>query len=109
MRWPRKSAPGKSSGKKLRWWHAIIIDQDTNICHDGYTQLLAIVKGQREAMCWIARANDFHFSEGQLERTPQGYQVITRQMDTVESAQLTVPFTIIDDEDLPEHLRGHQS
>jgi hypothetical protein len=72
------------SGKKLHWYHAIIVDQDTDICHEGFTQLLAIVKGQQGMMCWIARANDFHFSEGSLEDTPQGPMVLIRKMDTVE-------------------------
>jgi hypothetical protein len=94
-----------TTGKKLRWYHAIIVDEHTNVCHEGLTQLLAIVKAAQGKMCWIARADDFHFSEAHLERTAQGYRLVTRKMDTVESIPLTVPFTIIADEDLPEHLR----
>jgi hypothetical protein len=93
------------SGKKPRWYNAIIVDQDTNICHEGYTQLLAIIKAEQGAMCWIARANDFHFSEGTLHHTPQGPMVLTRKMDTVEINPLTMPYETIDAEDLPEHLR----
>jgi hypothetical protein len=93
------------SGKKRRWYHAIIVDQETNICHEGLSQLLAIVKAGQGQMCWIARANDFHFSEASLEYTAQGYQVVTRKMDTVETMPLTMPFKIIDPNDVPEHLR----
>jgi hypothetical protein len=93
------------AGKKRRWYHAIIVDQKTNVCHEGLMQLLAIVKGQRGTMCWIARADDFHFSESELEHTAQGYQVITRKMDTVESTPLTMPFRIIEDKDVPAHLQ----
>jgi hypothetical protein len=93
------------SGKKRRWYHAIIVDQETNICHDGLTRLLAIVKAEQGQMCWIARANDFHFSAVSLEDTVQRYQVVTRKMDTVETSPLTMPFKIIDRNDLPEHLR----
>lgn len=95
------------SGKKRRWYQAIIIDQDTNICHDGLMQLLAIVQAQRGEMCWIAMADDFHFSEVRRERTAQGDQLITRKMDTVETnpLPLNMPVTIIDPHDLPEHLR----
>jgi hypothetical protein len=91
--------------KKPRWYQAIIMDQHTHICHEGLTQLLAIVEGQRGQMCWIARADDFHFSEGRLERTGQGYQVVMRKMDTVHTLQLNMPFKIIGPDDLPEHLR----
>src|SRR5215510_1757652 len=38
-------------------YHAIIVDADTDICHDGLSQLLSMVKAERGAMCWIARAN----------------------------------------------------
>jgi hypothetical protein len=93
------------TGKKRRWYDAIIVDQHTDVCHDGLGQLLVIAKAQRGRMCWIARAEDFHFSESELDRTTYGYQVITRKMDTVESSPLTLPFKIIDPEDLPEHLR----
>jgi hypothetical protein len=93
------------AGKKRRWWHAIIVDQHTNVCHEGLGQLLAIVKAGRGQMCWIARADDFHFSESELERTAQGYQVITRMMDTVQTNPLNMPFKIVDSDDLPEHLR----
>jgi hypothetical protein len=91
--------------KKPRWYHAIIVDKDTNICHEGLTRLLAILKAQRGQMCWIARADDFHFSEGELERTPTGYNVITRKMDTVKINPLNERFIVIDANDLPEHLR----
>jgi hypothetical protein len=90
------------AGKKRRWYHAIIVDQHTNICHESLTQLLAIVKVEQGQMCWVARADDFHFSEAELERTAQGYQVITRKMDRVETTPLNMPFTIIDPNDLPE-------
>jgi hypothetical protein len=69
------------AGKKLRWYHAIIVDAHTNICHEGLTRLLAIVKAEQGQMCWVARADDFHFSESELDRTAQGYQVITRKQD----------------------------
>jgi hypothetical protein len=102
-----KDAMGREvkAHKKPRWYHAIIVDQHTNICHEGLTQLLAIVRAQRGQMCWIARADDFHFSESTLERTAQGYQVVTRKMDTVETSPLNMPFKVIDSNDLPEHLR----
>jgi hypothetical protein len=90
--------------KKPRWYHAIIVDAHTNICHEGLRRLLAIVKAERGEMCWIARADDFHFSEGELERTAQGYQVITRKMDRVETTPLNMPFQVVDPDDLPEHL-----
>jgi hypothetical protein len=93
------------AGKKLRWYHSIIVEAHTNVCHEGLMQLLAIVKAERGQNCWIARADDFHFSQAELERTPQGYQVITRKMDTVKTDQLNMPFQVIDPEDLPEHLR----
>jgi len=35
------------TGKKLRWYHAIIVDQHTNIYHDGLMKLLAIVQGRQ--------------------------------------------------------------
>jgi hypothetical protein len=91
--------------KKLRWYHAIIVDQHTNVCHEGLRQLLAIAKAEQGRMCWIARADDFHFSEGELERTAQGYQVITRKMDSVETIPLSIPFEVIGPDDLPKHLR----
>jgi hypothetical protein len=93
------------AGKKRRWWHAIIVDRDTNVCHEGLGQLLAIVQAGQGRMCWIARADDFHFSEAELERTAHGYEVISRKMDTVESGPLNIPFIIVDPNDLPEHLR----
>jgi hypothetical protein len=93
------------AGKKRRWWHAIIVDQDTNVCHEGVGQLLAIVQEGKGQICWIARADDFHFSEAELERTAHGDEVVTRKMDTVESGPLTMPFIIMDPNNLPEHLR----
>ena len=63
------------------------------------------VQGQQGQMCWVARTDDLHFSEAHLERTPEGSKVILRKMDTVESFPLTLPFTIVDDNDMPEHLR----
>jgi hypothetical protein len=80
------------AGKKQRWWHAIIVDQHTNVCHEGLTQLLMIVQAQRGQMCWIARADDFHFSESEVEPTAHGYEVITRKMDTVKTSPLNMPF-----------------
>jgi hypothetical protein len=91
--------------KKPRWYHAIIVDQHTNICHEGFTQLLAIVKAQRGRMCWIARADDFHFSAGELETTAQGYNIVLRKMDAVEDYPYAGPIAIIDPDDLPPHLR----
>jgi hypothetical protein len=96
-------------GKKRQWWNAIIVDEKTDICHDGLTKLLEITKAEQGAMCWIARADDFHFSAASLEHTPQGPVVLTREMDTVRSDPLTLPYTIIPQEDLPEHLRDKQS
>jgi hypothetical protein len=93
------------AGKKRRWWHAIIVEQDTDVCHEGLGQLLAIAKAGQGRMCWIARADDFHFSEVVLERTAHGYQVITREMDRVQTSPLSMPFMIVDPHDLPEHLR----
>lgn len=93
------------AGKRRRWYGAIIVDRHTNICHEGLMILLAIVRAQRGRRCWVARANDFHFSAARLERTAQGHQLIMRKMDRVKSAPLPLPFTIIADEDLPAHLR----
>ena len=76
------------AGKKRRWFHAIIVDQLTNICHDGLSQLLAIVKAEQGQMCWIARADDFHFSDARRERTAHGYQLVTRTMDRVETTPI---------------------
>jgi len=76
--------------KKPRWYQAIIVDQHTNICHEGLTQLLAIVEAQQGQMCWIARADDFHFSEASIERTEQGYQFVQRKMDTVKISPLNI-------------------
>jgi hypothetical protein len=93
------------ASKKRRWYHAIIVDRHTNICHEGLRQLLTIVKAEQGQMCWIARADDFHFSASELERTPTGYNVVTRKMDTDETTPLTMPFEVVDPDDLPEHLR----
>jgi hypothetical protein len=93
------------AGKKRRWWHAIIVDQDTDVCHEGLRRLLAIIQAGKGQMCWIARADDFHFSEAELERTAHGDEVITRKMDTVQTSPLTMPFKIMDPNELPEHLR----
>ena len=91
------------AGKKRRWYHAIMADQHTHVCHEGLGQLLAIVKAERGQMCWIARADDFHFSEAELD----GDRVITRKMDTVEVTPLPPGLTImrVDPDDLPAHLR----
>jgi hypothetical protein len=93
--------------KKPRWYNAIIVDQQTNICHDGLGCLLAIVKAEQGQMCWVARADDFHFSAASPERTGQGYQLVTRKMDRVETTPLplNIPARVIDADDLPEHLR----
>jgi hypothetical protein len=93
------------AGKKPRWYHAIMVDQHTNICYEGLGQLLAIVKAGQGLMCWVARADDFHFSASELERTPTRYNVVTRKMDSVETTPLDMPFEVIDPDDLPEHLR----
>jgi hypothetical protein len=93
------------AGKKRRWYQAIIVDQETNICHEGLPQLLAIVQAEQGQMCWIARADDFHFSEASIERTAQGYQFVQRKMDTVKVSPLNMPVKIIDSDELPEHLR----
>lgn len=58
-------------GRQLRWHHAVIVDATTQVCHEGLMKVLAIVQAQQEQMCWIARADDFHFSEGSLEDTPR--------------------------------------
>jgi hypothetical protein len=94
------------TGKKRRWYHAIMVDQQTNTCHDGLTHLLAIVKRQQGAMYWIARADDFHFSAAQREPMAQGYQLITRTMDRVETTPIppNMPTRVIDPDDLPTHL-----
>jgi hypothetical protein len=92
------------AGKKHRWYNAILVDQN-NICHEGLTTLLAITKAEQGAMHWVARADDFHFSEGEMIDTPQGPMVVLRKMDTVDIVPLTLPTEIIDDEDLPPHLR----
>jgi hypothetical protein len=89
------------TGQKRRWFNAIIVDEHTDTCHDGLMQLVEIVQGQRGQRCWIARADDFHFSAAHLERTAQGYELVTRKMDTVE----IIPLTIIDASDWPEHRR----
>ena len=86
------------AGKQGGWFQAIVVDQRTNVCHDGLMQLRAIVKERQGQMCWIARADDFHFSAAHLERTAEGYQLVTRKMDTVK----IVPLTIIAADDLPE-------
>jgi hypothetical protein len=93
------------AGKKRRWWHAIIVDGETNVCHEGLGQLLAIVQAGQGRMCWVARADDFHFSEDELEATAHGYAVITRKMDVVQTSPLTIPFRVVDPDDLPAHLR----
>jgi hypothetical protein len=68
-------------------------------------QLLALVKAEQGQMCWVARADDVHFSDAMLEHTAQGYQVVTPKMDRVETAPLKEPFQVIDPNDLPAHLR----
>ena len=78
------------AGKKRQWYHAIIVDRQTNICHEGLLTLRAIVQQQRGQMLWIARADDFHFSEVRMVRGEQGYELITRKMDTVESMPIEV-------------------
>jgi hypothetical protein len=93
------------AAKKLRWYHAIIVDRHTDICHEGLMKLVGIVRAQQGQRCWVARADDFHFSAARHERTAQGFEVITRKMDMVESTPLTLPFTSIDNRNLPEHLR----
>jgi hypothetical protein len=93
------------AGKKHRWYNAILVNQN-NICVEGLTILLAITKAEQGAMCWVARADDFHFSEGEKVDTPQGPMVVFRKMDTVDVVPLTMPYETINDEDLPPHLRS---
>jgi hypothetical protein len=85
--------------------HALIVDEQTNICHEGLAILLKIIKAEEGRMCWVARARDFHFSQGQLEDTPMGKQLVTRTTDTVRIDPLPLPYARIEDEDLPPHLR----
>jgi hypothetical protein len=53
-------------GRNMRWHHAIIVDTTTRGCHKGLKKLRAIVRAQHAQMCWVARAGDFHASEGDL-------------------------------------------
>lgn len=92
-------------GKKRRWYWALVVHQETNICHEGLIQLLEIIRAGQGRMCWIAREDDCHFSEAHLERTAHGDNVVTRQMDTVKTVPLPLPAMRIEDEDLPPHLR----
>jgi hypothetical protein len=79
------------AGEKLRWYYAILVDRQTNICHDGMIPLQAVVQAQ---LLWVARADDFQFAETRVERGPQGYELVTRKMDTVES----IPIEVIGDD-----------
>jgi hypothetical protein len=94
------------AGKKRRWYGAVVVDQATDVCHEGLMLLRAIVNDGEGRMCWVARAGDFHFSRAQLEHTPAGPVVLTREMDRVRETPLPLPYEIIGDDDLPPHLRG---